>query len=171
MNIVEIMGNLGADPETRVTPSGQKLTILRLASNSRRGGKDETTWWRVLLWGDHFDRILPYLKKGSSLIVVGEMQKPEIYTDKEGRSQISLQLTAELIRFSPFGSGKSDRQTTQEHAQAPQAVNPYAQQQQQSFGGGMPENMPSGGFGHQDYAVGRSPMPHANENEDNSMPF
>ena len=40
MNIIEIMGNLGADAETRFTPSGQKVTNLRIASSVRRGGKD-----------------------------------------------------------------------------------------------------------------------------------
>ena len=57
--------------------------------------------------------MLPYLKKGSSLIVVGELSKPEIYTDKEGRPQISLEVTAEFIRFSPFGKGEKQGQTEQ----------------------------------------------------------
>jgi len=102
MNIVEIAGHLGADPETRFTNS-LKVTTLRIATNSRRAGKEETTWWRATLWGDRFDKLMPYLKKGSAVIIIGEMKKPEIYTGKDGQPQVSLEITAEIIRFSPFG--------------------------------------------------------------------
>lgn len=104
MIIVQIAGRLGRDAETRFTPSGQKVTTLTLATNVRKAGKDETVWWRVTIWGERYDKMMPYLKKGSAVIVVGEMNKPEIWTDKEGRPQISLELTAEILRFSPFGN-------------------------------------------------------------------
>lgn len=123
MNIIEIMGHLGADPETRVTPSGQKVTSFRVATNVRKGGKEETVWYRVTIWGDRFDKMMPYLKKGSAIIVVGELGKPEIYTDREGKNQISLEITAEFIRFSPFGRSGGDKQNTQQEPQA----SPYSQ--------------------------------------------
>ena len=104
MIIVEIAGRLGRDAETRFTQSGQKVTTLTVATNVRKAGKDETVWWRVTIWGDRFDKMMPYLKKGSAVIVIGEMNKPEIWTDKEGRPQVSLEITAEIIRFSPFGN-------------------------------------------------------------------
>ena len=107
MNIVQILGNLGADPETRYAPSGQKITNLRVASNTRRGGKDETTWWRVTIFGDRFDKLISYLKKGSSVIVVGKMNAPSIWTDKEGRPQVTLEVIADMVEFSPFG--RTDR--------------------------------------------------------------
>lgn len=122
MIIIEIAGHLGADPETRFTPSGQKVTNLRVAVNIRRSGKDETIWWRVTLWGDRFDKLLPHLKKGSGVIVIGEMvQKPEIYTDREGRQQISMEMTAEIIRFSPFGKPDRQGQEQQPHSQPHQS--------------------------------------------------
>ncbi len=107
MNLIQIMGRLGADPETRFTANGQKVTSFRVATNSKRAGKEETTWWRVTIWGDRFDKMLPYLKKGSAIIVTGEL-RAEIYMDKSGQPQISLEITAESIRFNPFGS--PDRQ-------------------------------------------------------------
>jgi single-strand DNA-binding protein len=103
MIIIQIAGHLGADPETRISPSGLKVTTLRIATNVYQNGKDETVWWRVTLWGTEFDKIMPYIKKGTALFVVGEMSKPEIYNDREGRPQISLNLTARLLRLSPFG--------------------------------------------------------------------
>jgi len=102
MNIVTIAGRLGRDPETRFTQSGQKVTSFTVATNSRRGGKDETIWWRITIWGDRFDKMLTYLKKGSAVIVCGEMHISE-YTDREGNKRTSLEITADSIRFSPFG--------------------------------------------------------------------
>lgn len=103
MIIVEIAGRLGADPETRYTPNNQKVTTMRVATNLYKGGKEETVWWRVTVWGDRFDRMMNYLKKGSAVIIVGEMHKPEIWNDREGNAQISMEMTAEMIKFSPFG--------------------------------------------------------------------
>ena len=105
MNHIHIAGNLGADPETRFTSSGQKVTTLRVACRSR---KEETIWYKVTIWGDQFDKLLPYYKKGSSIIVVGELMKPEIFMDREGKPQISLQMVAFHIGFSPFGKGKTE---------------------------------------------------------------
>ena len=111
MNYVQIAGFLGADPETRFTSSGQKVTTLRVACNSRRSGKEETMWWRVTIWGEQFDRIMTYLKKGGAVMVYGEMSNPEIYTGKNGQPQTSLNMVAHHISFSPFGRVKSQDQS------------------------------------------------------------
>ena len=103
MNHATIAGHLGSDPETRFTSSGQKVTSFRVGCKSR---KDESIWWRVTVWGEQFDKMLPYFKKGSPIIVDGEITKPEIYTDKEGKPQISMQIVASQLSFSPFGKGK-----------------------------------------------------------------
>ncbi len=136
MIIVEVAGHLGRDPETRFTPSGQKVTSLTLATNIRKAGKDETVWWRVTIWGERFDKMLPYFKKGSALIIVGEMGKPNIWTDKEGRPQVGLEMTAEIIKFSPFGG--PDRENKEQagsgHAYSP-AANASGSQDQGGYGG------------------------------------
>lgn len=114
MFIVNIAGRLGKDPETRFTPSGQKVTTFTVATNQRKGKEDVTVWVRVTVWGDRFDKLISYLKKGSAVIVMGRMTPPSSYTDKEGRTQISLEMTAEMIEFSPFGNpdraGESNQQ-------------------------------------------------------------
>ena len=109
MIIVQIAGRLGKDAESRFTPSGQKVTTLTLAATVRKAGKEETVWWRVTIWGERYDKMMPYFKKGSALIVVGEMSKPEIWTDKEGRPQTSLDMTADIVRFNPFGGSGNER--------------------------------------------------------------
>lgn len=129
MNTITIIGHLGADPVTRFTPSGQKVTTFTVATNARKGGNDVTVWFRVTVWGDRFDKMISHLKKGSAIIVVGELQKPEIWTDKEGRPQITLEITAEMLRFSPLGRGERQGQEGQ--------ATPYAKgssAQTESFG-------------------------------------
>lgn len=170
MNIIEIFGNLVADPESRVTPSGIRVTNIRLACNTRRNGKDETMWWRITLWGTTFDKMLPHLKKGSSLIAIGEMSKPEIYVDKEGNQQVSLSMTAECLRFNPFG--KSDKPAGQEQRPAMQGATPY-----QSGGDGF-LSQSSGSLGGSQYASGYASTGRSDresegqsDNEDEQMPF
>lgn len=129
MNMIHIAGHLGADPEVRHTPSGQKVTVLRVAVNIRKGGKEDTIWYRVTIWGDRLDKMVSYLKKGSGVMVFGELHKPEIYTDKEGRQQVSMEITAESIRFNPFGRSSQEQSQGQggSHAQS-QAASTYASQ-------------------------------------------
>ena len=105
MNQIMIAGHLGADPESRFTPDGRKVTSFRVATNVRKGGQDHTVWFRVTVWGDRFDKMMVHLKKGSAVIVNGELGAPQIYTDKNGQPQVSMDITADRISFSPFGKG------------------------------------------------------------------
>lgn len=169
MIIIEIAGHLGADPEVRFTPSGQKVTTFRVATNIRKSGKDETVWWRVTVWGERFDKMMPYLKKGSAVIVIGEMSKPEIYTDKEGRNQVSLDITAEMIRFSPFG--KSDR-SNQESAPSAQASYSHPSSNNSSFEESSFTSQAAGGFGNSSYAGTQSNYkPAPLSLDDDNIPF
>ena len=108
MNQTIIAGNLGSDPEVRFTSSGQKVTTFRVGARARKG---ETIWWRVTVWGEQFDKMMAYFKKGSSIVVFGELNKPEIFTDKEGKPQVSMSITAFNISFSPFGKGDASGET------------------------------------------------------------
>lgn len=112
MNTIIIAGRLGVDPEVRFTSNGQKVTTLRVAVNIRKSGKDETIWYRVTIWGENFDKMVSFLKKGSAVIINGELAKPEIYTDREGKPQVSLNITASNIQFSPFGRSDKTENTS-----------------------------------------------------------
>lgn len=142
MNQITIAGHLGADPEVRFTSSGQKVTTLRVAARVRKGGKDETIWWRVTIWGEQFDKMIPYFKKGSPIIVFGELNKPEIFTDREGRPQVSMNITALNLLFSPFGrpeghSSSSDSQNSDSHSGSNQEM---AHAGQKDFGQGQQDS-------------------------------
>ncbi|MGR3911894.1 MAG: single-stranded DNA-binding protein [Candidatus Rhabdochlamydia sp.] len=119
MNHTMIAGHLGSDPEVRFTSSGQKVTTLRVAARARKGSKDDTIWWRVSVWGEQFDKMMTYFKKGSSIVVMGEIHKPEIFTDRDGKPQISMSVTATSISFSPFG--KPDHSSGDSRESAPSA--------------------------------------------------
>jgi single-strand DNA-binding protein len=147
MNYITIAGHLGVDPEVRFTSSGKKVTSFRVATNSRRGETEETTWWKVTVWGEQFDKMISFLKKGSAIIVVGELQKPKIFTDREGASQVSLDITAHSIQFSPFGRSSSSQE------KSGTAPNPY---------------IPPGGV---QMGTGPSTPPSMGQNIDDEIPF
>ena len=102
MNFIQIAGRLGKDPETRFTADGKKVTSFSVATNKKRKGQDATIWYKVTVWGEHYDRMLGYLKKGSAVVVLGELEA-KLYTDKSGNTQVSLEITPWNIGFSPFG--------------------------------------------------------------------
>lgn len=135
MFFVQIAGRLGKDPEARFTASGQKVTTFSLAVSHRKGKEESTIWVRVTIWGDRFEKLMPYIKKGSGLIVVGKMSPPSTYVDKEGRTQVSVEVTAEAIEFNPFGKSDSSENSgvtqTGDHAQGQGSSSSYGA----SFGG------------------------------------
>lgn len=137
MNQITVAGHLGADPEVRFTSSGQKVTTLRVAARVRRGAKgDDTIWWRVTIWGEQFDKMIPYLKKGSPVVVFGELSKPEIFTSRDGQPQVSMNITAYHLSFSPFGKpdGQGSSSSHQEGSFDQQGGGQSSQQQHSGFG-------------------------------------
>lgn len=137
MNQSTIAGHLGADPEVRFTSSGQKVTTLRVAARVRRGNKDETIWWKVTVWGEQFDKMMTHFKKGSPIIVMGEMNKPEIFTDREGRPQVSMSMTAYTIMFSPFGRPETSAYSDNNNQNAGGSEPSYANAGSESFSFGQ----------------------------------
>lgn len=138
LNFLNLAGHLGADPEVRFTSNGKKITTLRLATKIRKGNNDETLWWRVSIWGEQFDNMMPYLKKGSPIVVMGELSKPEIYTDRNGQPQISMAVTASNISFSPFG--RSEKSESTNVSPKPDAQNVKNNDMEKSFNAANEQN-------------------------------
>lgn len=70
-----IIGNLGANPESRKTTNGTEIVELRVASQD---GKDKTSWWTCKFFGNKAgETALKFAKKGSSVVVVGKAEIEE----------------------------------------------------------------------------------------------
>mgnify|MGYP000908851418 CR=1 FL=1 len=100
-----IIGNLGRDPEMRFTPDGKPVTSFSVATSRRYKDKDETTWFRVTVWGNQAESASQYLQKGSKVLVEGRLNPdsstggPRTYQRKDGSWAASFEMTAENIRF------------------------------------------------------------------------
>lgn len=96
LNKMMIIGNLGADPELRYTPSGKAVTNLRVAVNSNRRGPDgewveETLWLRVEVWDQAAERAAEQFRKGNKIYAEGELRARE-YDGNDGQKRTSLEL-------------------------------------------------------------------------------
>ena len=101
---ITLIGNLGRDPEMRYTPTGVPVTSFTMAVSRNWVGQDgqrqeKTTWFRVTAWRKLAETASQYLTKGSKVLVVGEVEDPNAYIDREGQARASLEVTAQTIRF------------------------------------------------------------------------
>jgi len=80
VNKVILVGNLGADPETRYTAGGSAVTNVRLATTDawkdKQSGEQQerTEWHRIVFWGRLAEIAAEYLRKGSQIYVEGRIQ-------------------------------------------------------------------------------------------------
>jgi single-strand DNA-binding protein len=103
-----VAGNLGKDAELRHTPNGDSVCSFSVASNSKRGDKDVTTWVRCSLWGKRGTALMQYLTKGTRVAVSGSLSLREY--DKDGEARTSLELNVQDVALLGGGSAeKSER--------------------------------------------------------------
>lgn len=105
-----IVGNLGRDPEMRYMPNGNPVTTMNIATSHKYTGSDgqlvdETTWFRVSVFGKQAESCNQYLKKGRSVLVEGRLRPdlatggPKIWTRQDGTPGASFEVTASTVRF------------------------------------------------------------------------
>lgn len=104
-----LIGNLGKEPEMRYTNTGQPVTTLSVATNRRYNGANgqpvnETTWFRVSVWGKQAESCNQYLHKGSRVVVEGRLTPdpetggPHIW-ENNGKIGASFEVNASTVRF------------------------------------------------------------------------
>ena len=102
LNKVTLIGNLGADPESRTTAGGLAICSLRVATTSRvkQGDEwtDQTEWHRVTCFGKTAENAGRYLSKGRQVYVEGRIQTRK-YQDKDGTDKWSTEIIADDIKF------------------------------------------------------------------------
>jgi single-strand DNA-binding protein len=104
VNKVIIVGNLGADPETRYTPGGDAITNIRVATTDRWKDKasgemkEATEWHRIAFFGRLAEVAGEYLKKGSQVYVEGSLRTRK-WQDKEGQDRYSTDIRADVMQM------------------------------------------------------------------------
>ena len=104
VNKVIIVGNLGADPETRYLPSGDAVTSIRVATTDRYKDKqsgemrEATEWHSISFFGKLAEIAGQYLKKGSQVYVEGSLRTRK-YTDKAGVEKYATDIRADTMQM------------------------------------------------------------------------
>jgi len=104
INKVILIGNLGADPETRYTASGAAVTNIRLATTDswrdRESGEQQerTEWHRVVFFGRLAEIVAEYLKKGSQCYIEGRIQTRK-WQGQDGQDRWTTEIVASEMQM------------------------------------------------------------------------
>lgn len=131
VNKVILVGNLGADPTMRYTPSGTAVANFNIATSERftnKNGEKETRteWHRVVAWSKLAEICNQYLKKGKQVYIEGRLQTRQ-WEDQSGNSRSTTEVIATnmvmLGRAGDADAGESisSQETHQEEQTAPAA--------------------------------------------------
>ena len=168
VNKVILVGNLGADPETRYTQGGGAITSIRIATseswNDKQTGEkqERTEWHRIKFFGKLAEIAGEYLRKGSQVYVEGSLRTDK-YTDKDGIERFSTDIIANEMQMlggkpggEAGGGGGGMSRERPERSSAPRGGGG-------NYGGGQDR----GGGG------GRAPAPQPNNApfDDDEIPF
>ncbi|WP_266159728.1 single-stranded DNA-binding protein [Dyella silvatica] len=177
INKVIIVGNLGADPETRYTSSGSAITSLRIATSEQwtdkqSGEKQERTeWHRVKLFGRLAEISGEYLKKGRQVYIEGSLRTDK-YTDKDGIERYSTDIIANEMQMLGGNEGGGGG------ASSGGGGGGYRERSQQGGGGGQRQGGGNYGGGQsrggndQGGSSRQAPPPPADNNfDDDDIPF
>ena len=105
VNKVVLVGHLGADPESRFTPSGVAVTTFNMATNESWKNKegeyeDRTEWHRIVLYGKAAETASEYMKKGQLTYVEGRI-RTRSWEDKDGMTRYTTEVLGD--RFTMLG--------------------------------------------------------------------
>ena len=110
VNKVILVGNLGADPETRAMPSGSTVANLRIATSESWRDKtsgeqqERTEWHRVALFGRLAEIASEYLRKGSQVYIEGSLRTRK-WQDKQGNERFSTEIVGNELQMLGGRSG------------------------------------------------------------------
>jgi len=104
VNKVILIGNLGADPETRYLPSGDAVTNIRVATTEKwrdKGGEQQehTEWHRIAFFGKLAEIAGEYLKKGSPVYVEGRIRTRKWQDKESGQDRYSTEIVADRMQL------------------------------------------------------------------------
>src|SRR5437899_4311147 len=134
LNRVQLIGNLGKDPEVKYTPQGTPVAKITLATNERFKDKagewqDRTEWHNVVLWQRLAEIAGQYLKKGGKVYIEGRLQTRK-WQDKEGRDRWTTEIVAnemQMLDSKGGGGAPADREYSGAGADRKPAAAPAAE--------------------------------------------
>ena len=162
VNKVIIVGNLGADPETRYLPSGDAVTSIRVATTDRykdkQSGemKEATEWHSISFFAKLAEIAGQYLRKGSQVYVEGSLRTRK-YTDKDGIEKFATEIRGETMQMlgGRQGMGGGNAPMEDDYANAPSSAS---------------ASRPSAGGGASRPAAASKPAPNFSDMDDD-IPF
>jgi single-strand DNA-binding protein len=113
INKVILVGNLGADPETRYLPSGEAVANFRIATTEKWKDKtsgemkEATEWHRISFFGRTAEVVGEYLKKGSQVYVEGSIRTRK-WQDKDGQDRYSTEIRGDVMKMLGGRQGMGD---------------------------------------------------------------
>jgi single-strand DNA-binding protein len=103
LNKVMLIGQLGSDPEKKVTDAGTSVANLSIATTSKWKddsgvSHEKTEWHRIVCWKGLADLAEKYLKKGSKVYVEGRLQTRE-WEDKDDQKRYTTEIVCRELKF------------------------------------------------------------------------
>lgn len=106
LNKVQLIGNVGGQPDCRVTPAGKQIAAFTLATgeswvDKETGAtKEQVEWHRIVAFGKIAELITKYVSKGSRVYIQGK-QKTRVWEDKDGikryTTEVVIDMSGEII--------------------------------------------------------------------------
>lgn len=109
LNRVILLGNLGADPELRMTNNGAAVLKMRLATSEtyldrNKQRQERTEWHNVVVWGRRAEALSKFLGKGDRILVEGSLRTTS-YDDRDGNKKFRTEIIANNVVLSGGGRG------------------------------------------------------------------
>ncbi|MCL5674098.1 MAG: single-stranded DNA-binding protein [Deltaproteobacteria bacterium] len=145
LNKVQLIGNLGKDPELSYTQDGLGILKFTLATgevySDKNGEKTEkTTWHNVVLFGKLAETLANYLSKGKQVYVEGKIRNSD-YTDKEGIKRYRTDIVANsIIMLGNRGQGGDIDMQTDQRSSSSGSSKSYNQDSASGKGRSMNQN-------------------------------
>lgn len=128
LNKCILLGNLGADPELRMTQGGQAVLNVRLATTEQyldknKAKQERTEWHQCVIWGKRAEALAKILKKGDRIFVEGRIQT-DSYDDRDGnkRYRTSIVVSEVLLQGSKNGAKREPERERDDREPATEAA-------------------------------------------------
>jgi single-strand DNA-binding protein len=125
INKVILVGNLGADPETRYMPSGKAVTNIRIATSESwtdrtSGDKQERTEWHSVVLFDKLGEIsAEYLRKGSQVYIEGALRTRKWQDKESGKDRYTTEIVAREMQMLGGRTGTGTGEPREPRAERP----------------------------------------------------